>query len=533
MTWRDLFLLLVLVISLVYFIGFQLEEEPFFPDEMSLIAQAYYGDLYFGIGGQAYSDPWNHIDWLRYPAYDHQPLTKYLITLGLHIGGVEVASDLRMWLKWLTGQYPRVGERSVELYWSRVPVVVMGTITCLIMFAIGTAFGGRWAGAGTALLIAWNPLFRTLSRRAMRDVPAECLVLLSVGIALWMWPKLFTKNGDWKKWVVFSVLEGIVIGLAVMTRLTGISAWVMVFLILVLASICWLYTRFKKEEGTDSSENLWGRLPSGLFAICTRLGIFVVLSLGTAAGVCWLVNPYLHASVRPEVIERSSLSDEEKAMVSKRAAMGYFGRLAALLEFRLQWGRESLESDRFDRFESWRLRSFYQRMRAVLWQGFGRYSVLGRQQKNWNHELKDRFGNNVELFWPCLYVRSTHTHRTRDLPVPEGDFSGLQSQFGFPCLWPALLFFPLTLCGWINMILQGKRVVQQGKCPVIWGGALYVAMVLVSLCLYLPWSWDRYFLPLVPATALSMVYATRTLVRWMSHGRKSGSDQRPSGPDAM
>ena len=57
MTWRDLFLLLVLVISLVYFIGFQLEEEPFFPDEMSLIAQAYYGDLYFGIGGQAYSDP--------------------------------------------------------------------------------------------------------------------------------------------------------------------------------------------------------------------------------------------------------------------------------------------------------------------------------------------------------------------------------------------------------------------------------------------------------------------------------------------
>ena len=189
--------------------------------------------------------------------------------------------------------------------------------------------------------------------------------------------------------------------------------WVRVFLILVLASICWLYTRFKKEEGTDSSENLWGRLPSGLFAICTRLGIFVVLSLGTAAAVCWLVNPYLHASVRPEVIERSSLSDEEKAMVSERAAMGYFGRLAALREFRLQWGRESLESDRFDRFESWRLRSFYQRMRAVLWQGCGRYSVLGRQQKNWKHELKDRFGNNVELFWPCLYLRSTHTHRTR------------------------------------------------------------------------------------------------------------------------
>ena len=185
----------------------------------------------------------------------------------------------------------------------------MGTIACLIMFAMGTAFGGRWAGAGTALLIAWNPLFRTLSRRAMRDVPAECLILLSVGIALWMWPKLFTKNGDWKKWVVFSVLEGIVIGLAAMTRLTGISAWVMVFLILVLASICWLYTRFKKEEGTDSSENLWGRLPSGLFAICTRLGIFVVLSLQY---VGWLIRICMRRCVLKSLSARRSVTKKKQ-----------------------------------------------------------------------------------------------------------------------------------------------------------------------------------------------------------------------------
>ena len=83
------------------------------------------------------------------------------------------------------------------------------------------------------------------------------------------------------------------------------------------------------------------------------------------------------------------------------------------------------------------------------------------------------------------------------------------------------------------MILEGKRVIQQGKYPVIWGGALYVAMVLLSLCMYLPWSWDRYFLPLVPATALTMVYATVTLVRWMSRSRKFGSDQPQSGPDEM
>lgn len=510
---------LVGVFAAWQFLG-NLDGEPFFPDEQSLVAQAYYWNLYLGRAPAVPRDAWNDTDWLRYPAYDHPPLTKYLIGLGMNVGGAPVPEDLGPWFQWLHGNYARPN----GLYWARMPVALCGVAACLALFVLGVLVRGRLVGFTAAVLLAANPLFYTLARRAMRDVPAESFVLATVLLACWMWPRLFAPSPsgpgkrNWRcvlrRWIGFASGTGALAALATLSRLTGALGLLLAATITLAAALATLARRLSAEPNNASTEAQSAAASStgAPFPLAHLAPVVPALALMTAVGlgVMWLLNPFLHSAPSPE---RIALAVRERRLgrligddrVQQFAAMGFVQRLRWLPEFRMNWSRDALDNAQVNRFDDWRLRSLGARIRAVVWQGFGRYSLLGRRRRNWSHELTDpNTAEKVELFASCLWP---HRHANTGRP-------GAETKRGFPCLWPAVVFFPLTLWGLACMLRDGWRAWRSDRAPVVWGAALYVTANLASVPLYIPLAWDRYFLPVVSASALAIAYGVAALLCW-------------------
>lgn len=67
--------------------------------------------------------------------------------------------------------------------------------------------------------------------------------------------------------------------------------------------------------------------------------------------------------------------------------------------------------------------------------------------------------------------------------------------------------------GW--MLRDGWWSLCQGKTPLAWGAAWYVIAEVAALAAYVPLAWDRYFLPLVPAASLAVVYGVMASLSWL------------------
>ncbi len=220
--WRWATLPLLSLACLVL-LGWRLPEEPIFVDEAAFISQSYFWDLL--ISGRV-NDPL----WLEYPAYDLPPLPKYLVGAALQTRGI--ARVNRQWaIAWYSNLHEQRFLSRRILLTARLPSLILGVVGCVGAFLLCRTAGSDRLGGIAALLIALNPLYSLHAMRAMADVPAEALVLLTCALGLVAWTRLLDRPMPYQQTIGYGVGVGILGGLAVLAKLNGglglmiLAAW--------------------------------------------------------------------------------------------------------------------------------------------------------------------------------------------------------------------------------------------------------------------------------------------------------------------
>jgi 4-amino-4-deoxy-L-arabinose transferase-like glycosyltransferase len=207
--------------------GLSLGDEPHFVDESAYVAQSYYADLF--LEGRR-DDP----AWLEYPAFDLPPLAKYLVGLSWRVAGYPRPGPMAA-SAWYDDTSRRF-ESPASLVAARVPMVILGGLGCVAIYAIGTLAYGRISGLVAAGLLMVSPLYYLHARRAMSDIPAESCGLVALAIGLLAWSRWMSGKGGWRAFAGMAA-AGVFVGLAVLAKLNGsiagmiLGAWAVLGLI--------------------------------------------------------------------------------------------------------------------------------------------------------------------------------------------------------------------------------------------------------------------------------------------------------------
>jgi 4-amino-4-deoxy-L-arabinose transferase-like glycosyltransferase len=310
--------------------GIDLRSEPHFVDESAFLSQSYFADLF--IDGRH-----DVLEWLTYPAIDLPPLPKYLIGLTLRAAGHPRPGpeDARAW--YLDTSRRFVGAEALTR--ARWPSVVCGALGCVALYGLGALGGDRRVGMVAAGFLTVNPLYRLHARRAMADVPAECLILLTAVVGLWVWRRSLQGRFGFGIWLG-TWLVGVLGGLAVLAKLNGGLGLIWVWALTILGLIL---------PGLPAIRKL-GLVTTSLVASLIGFLTFTVL------------NPTLTAKPAPPVPE--PIATLARASIVERAA--------AIVRHRVEVSREGQAL-----FPHNALRSLPEKFQAVLVQGFGRFGPLG------------------------------------------------------------------------------------------------------------------------------------------------------------
>jgi len=371
--------ILIGVVSSLYF-GYGLKSEPTFADEWAYIAQSYYAELFF----DGYRD---HLAWLDYAAYDLPPLPKYLIGASLIQAKFPLPGPADAW-KWYNNINYECGPRTMLLP-ARIPSLILGALGCVALYGIGSLAFDRRTGVVAALLLMLNPLYRMHARRAMSDVIAEALILLSVFFALWAWKQFLTGRGGLGRWLS-AIVAGILAGGAALAKLNGGLAMIHFILLVILA-------------GVLSSIRLRSKilfLSSGVIAGIVSLMTFVA------------INPFITAHPRqPLAPPMASL-----------AKMAWWERAWYLVTFRADVSRSQQKG-----FESYALRTGSDKLKAVVVQGFGRFGPWGphASDSTRRYDLAQDVGAFVWLPWVLgggylAWRQGRRQYREGELPTTWG-----------------------------------------------------------------------------------------------------------------
>jgi 4-amino-4-deoxy-L-arabinose transferase-like glycosyltransferase len=262
-----------------------------FEDEDAYISQSYYTDLFF-------SGRFHDHAWLEFPAYDLQPLPKYLIGFSLRLAHLPVPAP-RNAADWYRsykpfGTYP-------TLIVARIPFITLGAFGVVAIFACGTLLKDWRVGAVAALLLTLNPLYRLHAHRAMSDTPCEAFMLAGLALCLWAWRRTWSgKIGP--SFLLVPCLAGICFGLSVLCKFNGILGLVIIAAWCGLAMIA---------AGLDVSRKL---------AIAGQSIVVFIVALAVVVGL----NPFMTARPRGlalvnvwdrfdfQVKHRLELSDNQK-----------------------------------------------------------------------------------------------------------------------------------------------------------------------------------------------------------------------------
>ncbi len=312
--------------------------EPAFLDESSNIAQARDFDLV--VNGQ-FDDAW----WLAVPALDQPPLNQFLVGLAMRLGGSPRPGP-KAALAW----HRKYNLRRVEpedaigfgyaspsvLSASRWPAHVFGAVGCVAVFALGVQVRDWRVGMIAGLLLAFNPLYRQQSRVAVNDVPCEALALASVAVALWAWKQ--NGLGRWRPTLWAWPIAGVLGGLAVLAKLTG--------LIVLIHVAAWTLLAMASSGRSRR-----------VGAVLGAAGFAVVVAFVVGMG-----NPTLTAQ------PTGPLDPETQALASE----GPLGRAMAMVRHRM---RMSALQQGF--YPEYALKTLPQKAGIALVQGFGRFSPFG------------------------------------------------------------------------------------------------------------------------------------------------------------
>lgn len=309
--------------------GFRLGAEGHFVDESAYVSQSYFADLF--LEGRR-DDP----AWLDYPAVDLPPLAKYLVGFALRAGGFRRPGPSAAFA-WYENPSRRF-ETDQSLVVARIPSVVLGAVGCVAIYAIGVRAFGRPAGLIAAALLMASPLYRLHARRAMSDVPAEAFMLVALAIGLAAWSRWMSGRGGWRGSVGTAIGAGVFTGLAVLAKLNGSIAG------MVLGA--------------------WAVLGLGLrgVPIRSKLGLAsATLAAGLVAfGTFAALNPFLTAHP-PGPLPAGSI-----------AQSSFLDRVRIIKDHRVEVSRKGQVD-----FAHNALTTLPAKVAAVAVQGYGRFSPLG------------------------------------------------------------------------------------------------------------------------------------------------------------
>lgn len=315
--------------------AYDLPSEPSFVDEWAYLSQTYYADLW--VAGET-----NRGEWLEYPAYDLPPLPKYLFGLALRAGGYHRPGRADA-LKWYGDTRSQSGT-TATLTLARWPTVLFGALGCVAVYGLGTMAFDRRVGGLAALLLMINPLYRVHARRAMSDVIAESLIVLTACAFLWTWRRLLNGRLGPSAWLLAGA-AGLAGGLAALAKLNGALA-----MIIVLA-----WALFALALPRIATKRKWAVVTAALFAGVVSIATFIAL------------NPFLTAQ------PRGALSPDSEAI----AKMSISQRMRHLAVHRMGVSRGQM-----DLFPHNALPTVYDKIATVCVQGFGRFGPFGPHESN-------------------------------------------------------------------------------------------------------------------------------------------------------
>lgn len=232
--------------------------------------------------------------WGKFSAYDQPPVGKYVMGLALFIAGdKDEIQELEQMNSWdFSKDYDwNVANGAIPpmklLHAARLTMAILGIFTCLLIYYIGRSIFGLKTGIIASLLLAYNPLMVSCSRRAMPD--ALFLFFVTANIALIMFFYRSFLKQELQKTVVFAALIGINIALASATKLNGaITGVIFVFFCILI-----LFTKtiqYKSLKTTFKSKLLKLKSDKELKILTGSL----LISMLVAIIVFIAVNPYLY-----------------------------------------------------------------------------------------------------------------------------------------------------------------------------------------------------------------------------------------------
>jgi 4-amino-4-deoxy-L-arabinose transferase-like glycosyltransferase len=188
-----------------------------FADEDAYISQSYYADLFFA---GDFQDP----AWLEFPAYDLQPLPKYLIGLSLRWAQLPMSAprDAFDWYR----NYKTFGTHPTLLV-ARLSFIILGALGVVAIFACGTLLKDWRVGAVAAFLFTLNPLYRLHAHRAMSDTPCEAFGLVGLALFLWTGRRIWIGKIDLADFLA-SCLAGCCFGLSLLCKFNGFMGLIIV-----------------------------------------------------------------------------------------------------------------------------------------------------------------------------------------------------------------------------------------------------------------------------------------------------------------
>jgi hypothetical protein len=283
-------LITCLILSCIVFIPFfhKIESQDFHQDENVRIHDSKFFKLFF-----IDSDIDNPL-WQGYFAYDYPPVGKYLIGLSIFLLGDLHLSQERDQMEYWNPEKDRdwntargAMPSSELLRVSRLGMTLFGFLTCILIYGIGRLVFDRTTGVIACLLLAWNPLMLTCSRRAMADAPV--MFFLTVGVLLMIFFYRSFLQQKTLRTVGLAVIIGIDIALAAGTKLNGgLSA-------ILFVSFCILIALFKQSQSrfSDAKHSVGGEGPEAAKQVKIAL-ISVLVAAVIAILVFDLSNPYLY-----------------------------------------------------------------------------------------------------------------------------------------------------------------------------------------------------------------------------------------------
>ncbi|HWE37759.1 MAG TPA: hypothetical protein VG406_14420 [Isosphaeraceae bacterium] len=435
--------LLVAAVALATF-GRDLAAEPHFVDESAYLSQTYYADLF--LDGRR-DDP----AWLEHPALDLPPLPKYLFGGTLRALGMPRQPPAAAVL-WYHDIHTRADTVPGSLVAARWWSVAFGTVACVALYGLGTlAFGPR-AGLLAAFFLGLDADFRMHCRRAMSDAIVEGLVLSTAFLALWAWRATLEGRLKVPKVLLVAPALGALGGLAVLTKLTGGLALMIVAAFALLG------------------------LALGRFPIRRRLLFLSAAILAAPAAFATFValNPTVTARPkRPGALVPAAESNQSIWERTKR-----------IVEYRVLISRGQQEHPDFKKNL---LDTPYEKARAVLIQGFGRYGPFG----------PPRASSIKKVDWPLDR--------------------------------PCLVWTPWVALGALYALRRGLRQYRDGKPPTAWAVLLQAWLALVVVTAYIPMAWDRYFIPIQAGSALLAAGVASAAIGGIGRWMRSDAYRRAAG----